>query len=1191
VHQQPSRANTRAHKARVLALLLPLTAVAGAVQAATFRVGTAGATCTSPTHATVKLAIAAADTLGGPHTVEICPGSYAESDIKIDKANHVGLTIRSTTGVAADVTINGGTNCGGDKVLFIDKRSGITVRGLTITHTDTACDAIRGDSASDFTGQDLVINSANRGFDFVNTANNFTLDNVRIAAGAGTSHEAVYLVGAGDKATISRLTVTSTGAMGVYAYKRSAGVTLTDVNITAGLYGVYLDESPGSSIGVFTYTRNAITAVERGIFLNKNKGSFSIADTDVTTTATGTSDRDGISATSEVSGAWSIERVTIDAGGGRGIDVKDGTAGVLQDLVINAKMEGIRLEKAIGFSLTTNQLWDNKITSSSADALYLRGDNGAFVVRNTTMTSNASDSKYHGFYVEKNTGAWEISGNRITRAAGNGIHFGEAGTGGQMFGNTIRGVGGYALNLGTSKAAYGTTVHDNCFYATHGSNNAYGKDTTAAYDNGSKGNFWGSSTGTTGFSETCIDANANGICDATYTVPGDPTRSDTRALKTAPAHCSQTGGFSGLRIEHGTGNGLTCTPSTVTVRACLNSDCSTDYTGGVSGTLTAIGAGMTVNFPGGAAFTIPSGSSTTTVTLQQVTAGSTTLGASGVSPAPTTTTTCNFGSPECTFTAADSGLLFDVPDHVSEVAQTVSVSAVKKSDSSLACTPAFASTTKPVTFKCIYTDPGTGTLPVRVAGAALNAGNNAAAACDGSGRAVSLAFDANGTASTTVQYADAGRVGLAATYTGSGNDAGLVLAGEDSFIAAPAAFAFSGITAAPIRAGANFSATVTAHNSAGNATPNFGRESSPESAALAFTRRAPTGTGTSAGAFSGSLGGFSGGAASSSTLQWSEVGTGDLSATLASGSYLGSGLVVSGSTGSGGAVGRFIPHHFTVAVTPACSGSFTYSGQPFAATVSAHDAAGAVTVNYDGSAFVTPATHAKAVTLSDAGAAALGSFTAGSALAASAFRSGVAAAAPTYTFSGKLTAPGTLVLRATDSDAVSSSGYAEGSTVLRSGRLRVAGGIGRENAPLPLAVQAEYWTGSSWLLNGSDSCTSVPATAVALGQYRNHLGAATTSWGTSASAVTLASGWGLLTLAAPSPAATGSVSLALNLGSGTADQSCTSGLPATVGAALPWLRSLNGACAATHDRDPAARASFGIYSPETRRTVHARELF
>ena len=73
-------------------------------------------------------------------------------------------------------------------------------------------------------------------------------------------------------------------------------------------------------------------------------------------------------------------------------------------------------------------------------------------------------------------------------------------------------------------------------------------------------------------------------------------------------------------------------------------------------------------------------------------------------------------------------------------------------------------------------------------------------------------------------------------------------------------------------------------------------------------------------------------------------------------------------------------------------------------------------------------------------------------------------------------------------------------------------------------------------------------------------------------------------MSAPAPTPTGRLQFAINLGSTTADQSCTSGLGTTVGAALPWLRSRNGACAAGYDRDPSARASFGIYSPETRKT-------
>ncbi|HSM21231.1 MAG TPA: DUF6701 domain-containing protein, partial [Rubrivivax sp.] len=250
-----------------------------------------------------------------------------------------------------------------------------------------------------------------------------------------------------------------------------------------------------------------------------------------------------------------------------------------------------------------------------------------------------------------------------------------------------------------------------------------------------------------------------------------------------------------------------------------------------------------------------------------------------------------------------------------------------------------------------------------------------------------------------------------------------------------------------------------------------------------------------------------------------------------------------------------------------------------------HNAGGSLVANYGSAGF------AKAVVLSDGHALGTGSFTAGGTVAAGAFNSGVAAATPTYTFTNKLTAPGTLALRATDTDGVSSAGHAEGSTGLRSGRLRLANGFGRESAPLQIVARAEYWTGASWLLNGDDDCTAVPAAAVALGHYRNHLGTSTAAWSTSASAVSVAAGSGLLTLSAPSPASTGSVALALNLGSTTADQSCTSGLPASTGAGLPWLRALNGACAASPDRDPAARASFGIYGPETRKTVHAREIF
>jgi MSHA biogenesis protein MshQ len=642
-----------------------------------------------------------------------------------------------------------------------------------------------------------------------------------------------------------------------------------------------------------------------------------------------------------------------------------------------------------------------------------------------------------------------------------------------------------------------------------------------------------------------------------------------------------------LEIRHGSGTALTCTPAALTLVACQDAACTTPYTAGLSGTLTSAGP-ATANWPSGAAFTIAAGSSSTTLNVQVTTAGTTVLGASGLAPSAASATTCNFGSPACTFTASDTGLMFDVSDHVADTAQTVYVTAVKKSDTSQACTAGLASVTRNVTFRCSYANPTSGSWAVRVGGSALNSANSSTAACDAGGRAISLVFNAAGEASTTVQYADVGRMSLTGSFTGSGSESGLVLTGSDTFIAAPATFAITGAPGTPIAAGNPFSATVVARNSSGQTTPNFGRETVPEGVALSLTRRAPTGSGASDGAFSGTLGSFSSGLATSSTLTWSEVGQADLVATLQSGSYLGSGFTASGSTGSSGAL-RFVPHHFDTSVTPACGPAFSYSGQPFSLVLRARNAAGATTVNYDGTVATSP-NMARVVGLSAASAIAAGSWSS-STLAASAFTAGVANASVGYAFTSKLSAPATLTVRATDSDGVSSSGYTEGSTLLRSGRLQLSNAYGSERTTLRMAARAQYWSGSAWATNSDDACTLVPASAVAQSNKLDHRGAATTAWSTTASALQITAGQGWLDLTAPSPSATGSVDIALNLGSSGVDQSCLASHPATTPAALPWLRAQNGSCSSAWDRDPAARASFGIASPETRRTVHVRELF
>lgn len=654
-----------------------------------------------------------------------------------------------------------------------------------------------------------------------------------------------------------------------------------------------------------------------------------------------------------------------------------------------------------------------------------------------------------------------------------------------------------------------------------------------------------------------------------------------------------------LELTAASNTALTCQPITYTIKACSNAACSTTYTGGLSGTLSV--SGVTVNYPSGSGFAIANGSATTTITAHATTVGTATASLTGLSITPSNTPQvfCGMGSAaasggSCAITMADSGLFFDVPNHVAGDSQAVTVSAVRKSDNSLMCTPAFASVSKNVNFKCTYGNPTTGFVPAVVGGAALNAGNNASAVCDGTGRTVSLAFNASGVASTTVSYADAGQVGMTATYTGSGSDAGLSMTGSDTFIAVPANFAFSGVTAGPIKAGAAFSATVTARNRSNAATPNFGRETTPAAPTLSFTKRQPTGGGSQSGTLSGSLGGFSSGVASATTLSWSEVGNGDLVLSLAS--HLGSGIAVSGTTGSGavGAVGPFIPSHFTVEATQACptGTAFTYSGQPFPMTVRARNLAGDVTRNHDGTGSMSPS-FAKTTGLSVVTNGGLGSLAVTS-LAPAAFAAGEAAfSTQSFTFTNKLTAPVALVLRAIDSDGVTSENKTEQGPNLRSGRLQISNvfGTGRDALRVPVATQ--YWSGKAWVVNDADSgCTTVPSASVVRAVYLDSKGATTTAWSTSVSTIeALLNGRGAIVLTAPTNSGTGSVDLSVNLGTSTSDQSCLSAHPASVGAQQPWLRSVNGSCSATYDRDPSARATFGVFAPETQRLIHTRDLF
>jgi len=100
---------------------------------------------------------------------------------------------------------------------------------------------------------------------------------------------------------------------------------------------------------------------------------------------------------------------------------------------------------------------------------------------------------------------------------------------------------------------------------------------------------------------------------------------------------------------------------------------------------------------------------------------------------------------------------------------------------------------------------------------------------------------------------------------------------------------------------------------------------------------------------------FSGGQSNPQSLNYSNVGIMELSAAINGNSYLGSSTAISEKIqGRSGAVGRFIPNHFTLSnqsIELACeSGSFTHMGEPFrvSTSIQAENLQGLIVDGYQG---------------------------------------------------------------------------------------------------------------------------------------------------------------------------------------------------------------------------------------------------
>ena len=643
-------------------------------------------------------------------------------------------------------------------------------------------------------------------------------------------------------------------------------------------------------------------------------------------------------------------------------------------------------------------------------------------------------------------------------------------------------------------------------------------------------------------------------------------------------------GHDHIRLLHSE-TGLTCSPSTITVKACANADCTLLYSNPVDVDFTSPASTWT---PDPITFT-----GSTQVSLQYTTPGWVTLDAVAIDPAAANPTRCfTTGGVEtnCGMQFFDSGFEISIPDHVADSVVNGTIAAVRSDPGNPEqCVPGFSNETKDVSFWSQYFDPGTGSLQAGIDGSAI------ATASPGTG--IPIAFDSSGVGSFQLQYPDVGRVAVNASYVGSGDEAGLVMTGSDEFVARPAYFTLDipGNKSATdetgdvfMTAGRKFEITVAARNANNGITPNFGRESTPEDVGLELALVAPAG-GMAPG-LSGNFGTFGFNCDGNSTTAgtacgrffWPEVGIISLNPRLKSGAYLGTVDVVGSQVNH---VGRFIPDHFELgsgeiidrAGLGGCDASpFTYIGERFDVefTLYARNAHGATTANYEGAfGFLdggdlnlsgSPSPEINGETIAWLGGA-------GDARARLALpRSSPEGPYPTYDV---ITAP-------VDSDGVALLGRDDiDSTKLRFGRIVIDNAIGSELGPLGLPWRAEYWDGSTWLTNSDDDCTSLDlASEVQLassggdagdGTAPVSLGGGTTSIDAGESDLTLAAGTGSIRFS--TPGAAGWVDAFLELDTG-----------------WNYLRDdLNDDGA--YDDNPQARASFGLFDGNSQR-IYIREI-
>ena len=334
-------------------------------------------------------------------------------------------------------------------------------------------------------------------------------------------------------------------------------------------------------------------------------------------------------------------------------------------------------------------------------------------------------------------------------------------------------------------------------------------------------------------------------------------------------------------------------------------------------------------------------------------------------------------------------------------------------------------------------------------------------------------------------------------------------------------------------------------------------------------------------------------------------------------------------------IGRFVPDHFDGATsnTPklltfndatCVSRSFTYIGQPFGYALSpralftAKNSGGGTTVNYRGALWKVVATDVAQTygyTLTPPGTPGLTSATGTPSVLSNNDGTGTVSpnSADTLTFNRNLTTPqstftAAINLTVSVSDASESAVTGNGvitsavaaqfnsiafdsGNAFRYGRMKLTNAHGSELLNLPVPLEAQYWNGTSFVTNTVDNCSALIASNISQGNYTKNLAACETA---SSIGSRLISGIGNLVMVKPGAGNNGSVDLSVKLSTVSAtDKTCVAPLPVSqtnaTSANAAWLRG-KWSGSANYDKDPIARATFGVYK-NANEFIYMREIY